>query len=223
MSLETILSAGITATLVSLAVTFLFRFADQLKPSWAVFPRSSSWEIDTAEDYRGGPHYRLMVSNIGSGPARQLSVIGVYCDNSYASGYKGATREPINFSLVNVGEHLEITVIPLMSEWRHARILLTWSEPRMLWYGVKKRHWSLKLSKHFRALQDPYPPSIERNAKEHHASEWLRQFHETLHDKEMRLKKAGEVQQVSSIPFKRHCQFRKMRKKGWLWSNQRPD
>lgn len=223
MNLDPVLVSGILAAIISVAFSLLFRYADQPKPSWALVQRAANWSITPEElehGYNNGPTYSFMLSNVGSGPARQLSVIGIGM-NGEPHAYRTEPKANKYFPLVEAGDQLEVIANPLVSDWPNNYILITWEERCILWPRNRPRHCTFRLSDYF-----PAPKNIRKidylpgqTVAEQHDHQLLEKWNEDLYAEETHLKKSGKVQQVSSNIIRRYFQFRRIRKKGWTWSN----
>lgn len=216
-------AAGIAtavATVVTAALTFWFRLIDRPKPQWEISPMDQQWNLG-----RGGPIglpvFDLIASNVGTGPARLVSIIGVDC----LAVTK--TRDPAgrvsHIALAEVGHTSLIELTVITTQWGTARLLITWSEPSYWLFGQKYRHQSFPISDYF-PWPEPYRKGV--NAYGEEKTEVVTtlgsEAQEEIRQQDKRLETSGNVVQSRSNRFARHLLFRKLRKAGWGWRRALP-
>lgn len=213
------LIATVIASLFSWAMTVLFRFADRLKPSWALVP------MDVQDD--GGTYTRwspvqrgLSVSNVGVGPARLVSVIGIYCLLGWSE--KNTQFSEVNSALVRPGDAVDVVAHPSVRDWGNAGILITWSQPRSILPGLSRKHQFIKLRDYFdrneiqKTLVDT--PAHRQTIRGPVASLDLSEVDEI----EKRIRISKRFVEVRKNRLCRWRQFRKLAKAGWRWPQQLP-
>lgn len=136
--------ATAVATVVTAAFTFWFRMLDTPSAKFEMIPNRVSWFIYRGED-PGTPDFLVDLCNVGTGPARLVSFIGIDAD---LSAYQDKTPlHSEHIAMLDVGETVTVSGKIVISRWGAARVLITWSEPHPLAWWSKRMHRSFPLKK----------------------------------------------------------------------------
>src|SRR5699024_9962068 len=213
-------TATAIATTLSVLLVVWFRLIDRPAARWEIIPEHRDWEVDD-ETGIGEAIYRFTVSNVGTGPARLVSFIGVYCDILPRNGDKRKHTYYVPLTETGYSATFQASVLP--TQWQEVRFLVTWTEPSHWAFRRKYRHAEFLLSDYFPEPALYYsdtdinvgfhtPVFIEPNKKQQ--AEIQKLEHEIIASRTLVL--------TSRNWLKRYCQFKKLRKAGWGWQRILP-
>lgn len=215
-------AAGIAtavATVVTAALTFWFRLIDRPSAQWEIIPQNQHWNMERRSDLRL-PNHRMVISNVGTGAARLVSFIGVYCDVRAARNDDGLSRE---ISLAEAGHSVTLFCHTAPSQWEQAGLLVTWTEPSHWFYGRQHKCVFFPFGRYFDrpVLQqvkfDRYGEMISKDVAEPDS-----EIRKRIQELERKLVNKENVVLASSNWCERRRQFRKLKKAGWGWPRVLP-
>ena len=207
--------ATAVATVVTAALTFWIRLIDTPRPSWEIATELDGWDIGNGP-VMGGPFCVFSLGNVGTGSARLVSVVGVYCEAD-ATSLHDRTGSANHIALAEVGARFRVTAWPMVSYWQRSGVLVTWAEPRRWAFGRRHRHVFFLISDYY---QQPSPGRRETREDGRVVMSPVELDigpREEIRQLDKRLAESGSVVLASSNRFARHGQFRELRRAGWQW------
>jgi len=225
-NLQTLIATAGSITAIATLLTFLLavnsRIADHPRPNWAIVPKPVKTNRTSVYNFPISPIMEIQVSNVGTGDAHMLSIIGVYCNVNKSSPEDSTTV--LNEALITKGTTLNLSAVPSILRWSDAGIFLTWSEPRTNRKGFKRHSLFIKLPEYY----DQPAPTItttdycEKTFHMQDVDPLAPENHELLKQVDNRHMVPGKTATVSSNWLIRHFQYRKLRKAGWRWPTALP-
>lgn len=206
--------ATAVATVVTAAMTLWFRMMDKPSPEFEIVPQQVAWH--NMHGPMGLPVFEMFISNVGSGSARMVSILGSW---SRTKAKKNGTELPgAHDPVFEVGQTIEVIVTALPKQWENLYLIVTWHEASHLFWWRYSKYKAFRLTDLFdQPVMMDYSTNTTTGIFGESPAPEDSQFHSQVQERETRLERSGIVELDSSKKSEFRRTLRKLSKAGWRW------
>ena len=207
--------ATAVATVVTAAMTLWFRMMDKPSPEFDAVPLYHNWSNGSHNPLEL-PNHTLTLSNVGSGPARIVSFIGVHASVYATFEKKQIPKE--HLAIFEVGQTITINTQAIPSRWEDVCILMTWVEDSHLFWWRNYKYKLFKISDLFeRPVLTESTTDLNYGTIGSVPIPSDSPLHKQIQQLSTKLEESGTVVLVRSKTYARRKVWRKLSRAGWRW------